>query len=92
MEPIRTERMTPVWPATAAFPKPGTSVLSIVVTVSPMRSPVCPQPEPRTRAMSCRSTPVRSRMTAAAASATANGSVAGLARSWAVAVSVTAAA
>ena len=56
-----------------------------------MRSPVWPQPEPRTRATSWRSTPVRSRMTAAAASATANGSVAGSDRSWAAAVSVTAA-
>ena len=28
----------------------GTSVFSISVSVSPMRSPVCPQPEPRTSA------------------------------------------
>ena len=46
-----------------------------------MRSPVCPQPEPRTSATSWLSMPVRSRITAAAASATAKGSVAGSARS-----------
>ena len=51
------------------------------VRVSPIRSPVWPQPEPRTRATSCRSTPVRSAITAAAAVATSNGSVAGSARS-----------
>src|SRR3954454_22912329 len=86
---MATDRMTPEWPATAARPKPGTSVLSIVSSVSPMRSPACPHPEPRTRATSWRSAPVRSRMTAAAASATANGSVSGSVRSWAAAVSVT---
>ncbi len=89
---MATERIEPLCPATAALPNPGTSVFSIVVTVSPMRSPAWPQPLPRTRATSWRSTPVRSRMTAAAASATANGSVEGSDRSWAAAVSVTAAA
>ena len=51
----------PVWPATAAVPKPGTSALSMVARVSPIRSPVWPQPEPSTRATSWRRRPVRSR-------------------------------
>src|SRR5690242_15681416 len=46
-----------------------------------MRSPVWPHPEPRTRATSCRSAPLRSAITAAAAFATSNGSVAGSDRS-----------
>ena len=45
------------------------------------RSPVWPHPEPRTRATSWRSAPVRSAITAAAAWATSNGSVAGSDRS-----------
>src|SRR5690606_4884053 len=46
-----------------------------------MRSAVGPQPEPRTSAMSWRSAPVRSAMTAAAAEATSKGSVWGRDRS-----------
>src|SRR6476659_630366 len=90
---MATERITPEWPATAALAKPGTSALSIVVSVSPMRSPVWPQPEPSTSATSCWATPVRSAMTAAAPRATSKGSVAGSDRSRAGdAVSVTGAA
>ena len=50
---MATERIVPLCPATAARPNPGTSALSIVASVSPMRSPVWPQPEPRTSATSC---------------------------------------
>ena len=53
----------------------------MVASVSPMRSAVWPQPEPRTSATSWRDAPVRSAITAAAALATSKGSVAGSARS-----------
>jgi len=53
----------------------------MVATVLPMRSPVCPQPEPSTKATSWREDPERSAITAAAAAATSNGSTEGSRRS-----------
>ena len=43
---MATDRILPQWPATAAAWKPGTSALSMVARVGPMRSAVWPQPEP----------------------------------------------
>jgi hypothetical protein len=59
-------RSEPTWPASAGALKPVTSVAGIVAVVSPMRSAALPQPLPSVRAMSCRSTPVRRAMSAAA--------------------------
>ena len=42
MSPIAMERMLPEWPSTAALWKPGTSALSTVASVSPMRLPGLP--------------------------------------------------
>ena len=67
-------------PRARACEKPVTSVAGIVATVSPMSSAALPQPLPRVRAMSWRSTPVSRAMSAAASAAIANGSAAGSSR------------
>ena len=68
---MRIERILPLWPATAAALKPGTSVVSISAVASPRASTAGSQPDPRTRATSWRSTPVFSASTAAASWAAA---------------------
>ena len=69
--PTRTDRSVPACPSTAAAWKPGSSVTGSSATVSPSSSAAGTQPEPITRATSCRSVPVSSRSRAAASPARA---------------------
>jgi hypothetical protein len=68
-EQARTERILPAWPSTAGGAKPGRSVEESSAVASPSASTAGSHPDPRTRATSCRSTPVFSARTAAASAA-----------------------
>ena len=72
-----TERTVPTCPRAAAGAKPGSSVTGTSAVVAPSRSAVTCQPEPSTRAVSWRATPVRSAIARAAAAAISKGSVPG---------------
>src|SRR5699024_8644606 len=63
----------PACPGTPEAREPGTSSAGSAAVCLPSRSAAWPQPEPSTRAMSCRGTPVRSAMVAAAARAWSKG-------------------
>ena len=63
------ERIVPAWPSTEGGATPGRSVESNSVVAGPRASTAGNQPLPRTRAMSCDSTPVLLRRTSAASAA-----------------------
>ena len=66
---VRIERNSEWWPWTAAALNPGTSPGATAATSSPRSPAASPQPEPKTSAISWRSTPVEEAMASAAAAA-----------------------
>ena len=72
---MRSDSSCPAWPSAVGGVKPGSSAIGTTATGSPSWPAAGAQPDPRVTATSCSSTPVRSRMAAAASCATASGVV-----------------